>query len=52
MKQVAGNNTHITIPIVEPTKPNTNSILGISNPTNNDIATMTNVNILNFPSGM
>lgn len=52
MKQVAGKMTQIMTPIVDPTSPKTSSIFGIKTPVISETNTMTNVNPLNFLSGM
>lgn len=52
IKHVTGKTTHIKTPIVEPIKPKTSSMLGISNPISKEKNTIMNVKLLNFPSGM
>jgi hypothetical protein len=52
MKATAGNMTHMSTPIVDPTSPKTNSILGISNPTVSDMDMMPMVKHLNLVSGI
>lgn len=52
MKQVTGNSTQIMTPIVEPTKPKTNSMFGINTPITKEINTIINVKALNFASGI
>ena len=42
----------MAIPIVDPTNPKTNSMLGISKPVINDTVTITMVNHLNLESGI
>jgi hypothetical protein len=52
MKATAGNMTHMSTPIVEPTSPRTNSILGTSSPTVSDMDMMPMVKHLNRVSGI
>lgn len=52
IKHVDGNITHIITPMVEPTRPSTNSMFGIKMPISNDVITIAAVNILNFCSGI
>lgn len=50
MKNAAGNMRHIITPIVDPTMPNTNSILGIKTPIIKAIITIKVVRHLNLAS--
>jgi len=52
MKATAGNITHMSTPMVDPTSPRTNSMLGISSPTASDTDMMLIVRHLNRVSGM
>jgi hypothetical protein len=52
MKATAGNMTHMSTPIVDPTSPRTNSILGISSPTVSDTDIIPTVKHLNRVSGI
>jgi len=52
MKAIAGNITHMSTPMVDPTSPRTNSMLGISSPTVSDTDMMLMVRHLNRVSGM
>lgn len=52
MKAIAGNITHMSTPMVDPTSPRTNSMLGISSPTASDTDMMLMVRHLNRVSGM
>lgn len=52
MKATAGNITHMSTPMVDPTSPRTNSMLGISSPTASDTDMMLMVRHLNRVSGM
>jgi len=52
MKATAGNITHMSTPMVDPTSPRTNSMLGISNPMASDTDMMLTVRHLNRASGM
>lgn len=52
IKHIAGNTTHIIIPMVEPTRPKTSSIFGIITPITSETKTIRNVRLLNRPSGM
>lgn len=52
IKQVTGNITQITTPIVDPIKPRTSSILGMSIPIAKDTKTITTVNNWNLFSGI
>lgn len=51
MKNIAGNIKHIITPIVDPTKPRTNSIFGIRMPVINETVTIAKVRHLNLASG-
>lgn len=51
-KQAAGNTTHISTPIVEPTSPNTSSMLGMSRLMNKATATIATVMQRNVGSGI
>lgn len=52
MNVKAGNIIQIIIPIVDPTRPSTTSILGISNPVPNENITINMVKHLKRGSGM
>jgi hypothetical protein len=52
MKATAGNMTHMSTPMVDPTSPRTNSMLGISSPTASETDMMLMVKHLNRVSGM